>query len=232
MRFSPIIDGYLLPAPIDEIVAQGKQNDVPILTGANADEGGSSPNPATTLEAFQNRASQRFAQDAAEFLKLYPATSGEQAGLANNDASRDQQRMSINLWAQARAKTSKSKIYTYFWAHVLPGPEADKYGAFHTSEVPYALNTLYMSGRPFADLDHKVADAMSSYWANFAKTGTPNGRGLAHWPATSESPETTMRIGDTMEVIPIAGSPAKLQFWRQYFSRPRPPQPPLTMPAR
>jgi para-nitrobenzyl esterase len=39
VRFGPIVDGYFLPAPIDEIVAQGKQNDVPILTGANADEG-------------------------------------------------------------------------------------------------------------------------------------------------------------------------------------------------
>ena len=32
VRYGPVVDGYLLTAPVDEIVAQGKQNDVPILT--------------------------------------------------------------------------------------------------------------------------------------------------------------------------------------------------------
>jgi para-nitrobenzyl esterase len=231
IRFGPIVDGYFLPAPIDEIVAQGKQNDVPILTGANADEGGGSPHPNTTLDAFQSRAKQRFAESADAFLKLYPATSDQEAGLANNDSSRDQQRMSIYAWAQARAKTSKSKLYTYFWTHALPGPDADRYGAFHTSEVPYALRTLSMSDRPFTDADRKIADEMSSFWANFAKTGDPNGRGLPHWPAVSEKADTTMQIGDRTEAIPTAGSPAKLEFWHQYFARPRPPQPALVMPS-
>lgn len=222
LSFRPVIDGYLLPAPIDEIVAEGRQSDVPILTGANADEGGASPNPAITLEAFRERAKQRFGEDAAEFLRLYPAASDRDAGAASNDAARDQQRVSISVWAAARSKTSKAKIYTYFWAHVMPGPEAGKYGAFHTSEVPYALNTLSMSDRPFTTADRKVADRMSSYWANFAKKGNPNGRGLAKWPAVNEGPGGTMRMGERMEVIPLASPAAKMEFWKGYFSRPRP----------
>jgi para-nitrobenzyl esterase len=231
IRFGPIVDRYLLPAPIDEIVAQGKQNDIPILTGANADEGGGSPNPSIALDAFQSRAKQRFTDSADAFLKVYPAADDHAAGLANNDSSRDQQRMSIYVWAQARAKTSKTKIYTYFWTHTLPGPDAGRYGAFHTSEVPYALDTLYMSDRPFTDIDRKIADQMSSYWANFAKTGNPNGKGLPHWPAVSEKASTTMQIGDVTEAIPLAGSSARLEFWQQYFSRPRPAQPALVTPG-
>jgi len=38
------------------------------------------------------------------------------------------------------------------------------------------MNTLRMSDRPFTEADHKIADMMSSYLANFVKTGDPNGK--------------------------------------------------------
>ena len=86
--------------------------------------------------------------------------------------------ISIYLWAMNRARTAKTKAFTYFWDHPLPGPEVDKYGAFHTSEVPYVMNALGMSDRPFTDQDRRIADTLASYWANFIKTGDPNGPGL------------------------------------------------------
>ena len=47
------------------------------------------------------------------------------------------------------------KVFTYFWDHPLPGPDVETYGAFHTSEVPYVMNTLAMSKRPFTDDDRR-----------------------------------------------------------------------------
>jgi para-nitrobenzyl esterase len=41
LRFGPVIDGWFLPEDVTEIYSEGKQNDTPLLTGLNADEGSS-----------------------------------------------------------------------------------------------------------------------------------------------------------------------------------------------
>ncbi len=220
-RFGPIVDGYALPASELDAFASGKYNDVPVLTGSNKDENGASPTPAVTLDAFRKQIETRYGERAADFLKLYPASSDESARLAQNASARDQARVGTYLWAAQRAKTSKSKTFTYFWDHVLPGPEAAQYGAFHTSEVPYVLNTLAQSDRPFTDADRKIAETLSSYWANFVTAGDPNGKGLARWPAVGEKPDVTMEVGDVFSPIPLAGSTEKALFLKAFLTRPR-----------
>src|SRR5579863_8418182 len=197
LRFAPIVDGYSLPAPVREIFAQGKQNDVVTLTGVNRDElgGFGPPQGPVTAESFREQARQRFGAEADEFLKLYPAASDEEAKLARSQSVRDQALVSMYLWAKQRARTAKTKVYEYLWDHALPGPDAERFGAFHTSEVPYVMNTLYMSDRPFTEADRRIAAMMSSYWANFAANGDPNGKGLAPWLPVDQKPEI-MEVGD------------------------------------
>jgi carboxylesterase type B len=82
------------------------------------------------------------------------------------------------------------------------------------------MDALAMSSRPFTADDRRIADTLSSYWANFMRTGDPNGKGLPRWPASGTSPALTMAIGDTNAPIPVAGSPAKQAFFETYFARP------------
>ena len=224
-RFAPVIDGYVLPSGIGEVFAQKKQNDVATLTGSNKDESGASPHPDVTLEQFRKLATTRYEDMSEEFLKLYPANTDEEAAIAQNNAARDASRVSTYLWAVDREKTAQTREFTYFWDHALPGPDADKYGAFHTSEVPYVLGALAMSDRPFTSHDRHIADMMSSFWSNFIAKGDPNGEGLARWPAVNEKPGLTMELGDKAGAIPVAGDDAKLKFWERYYSRPHPPLP-------
>ncbi len=215
----PILDGYALPgAPLD-IIAQGKQNDVAVLTGQNAGElggltGGGAP---VTVASYTAQANRRYGARAEEFLKLYPAANDTEASASQSASARDQAMVAMYVWAKTREKTSKTKVYEYLWDHVLPGPDAAKYGAFHTSEVPYVLNTLYTSDRPFVPADHTIADMMSSYWANFAATGDPNGKGLARWDPVGDKPEV-MELGDKNAPVPSAGSPEKFKFFESFLS--------------
>jgi para-nitrobenzyl esterase len=207
-RPAPIVDGYFLPA-----VASGA-SDVPVLTGANTGElTGINGPTAVTLASFQAAAKDRYGDLAGEFLKLYPAANDQEAAAANTQSARDRSLTSLYLWSVQRAKSSKTKAFLYLWDHTLPGPGAERFGAFHTSEVPYVLNTLYMSDRPFAPADHKIADMMSSYWTNFAISGDPNGKGLPTWPAAGDKP-VMMEVGDKTAPIPVA-DPAKFEFFKK-----------------
>jgi para-nitrobenzyl esterase len=221
LRFSPIVDGKILPAATHEMVAQGRHNDVPILTGANLGELGGigGPTGKVTASAFTDRIRRQYGALADEFLKLYPAGTDEQAAAAQADSSRDQSMVSMYLWAVQRAKSSKTKAFIYLWDHALPGPDAATYGAFHTSEVPYVLNTLYTSDRPFVPADRTIADMMSSYWANFAKHGDPNGAGLAPWAAVGDA-KTVMELGDKTGAVPLANDSAKYAFMEKLLTRP------------
>jgi len=151
-RFGIVMDGYVLPISAAEAFAQGKQNDVPTITGCNREDlGGGATHPTVTAEQFERQAQQRYGDLASEFLKLYPAATDDRAKVSSNESAWDSERAEQYFWAVVRGKTAKTQAYTYFWEHTLPGPDADKYGAFHTSEVPYVMNTLYTSGRPFTD---------------------------------------------------------------------------------
>jgi para-nitrobenzyl esterase len=117
---------------------------------------------------------------------------------------------SANLqWARNRSATGKAPSYLYYFTRALPGPRSATEGAFHTGEVPYMLNSLGMiPDRPITDQDRKIADMAAQYWANFARTGNPNGAGLPKWESFAENPDKVLEIGDNMGmVVPPAPAP-------------------------
>ena len=141
---------------------------MPTLTGLNADEASSQAGYGQIPAAqWREQVGKRFGDLAAAFLKLYPAANDAQAGASQKAASRDQGRVSMYLWAVNRAKTAKTKLFTYCWDHAEPGQDSARYAAFHTSEVPYVFNTLNKSDRPWTAVDRKIAETMGAYWVNF-----------------------------------------------------------------
>ena len=88
-------------------------------------------------------------------------------------------------------------------------------GANHASEMQYVFATPW--GRPFQGGDKAVSDAMNRYWANFVKTGDPNGEGLDNWPVYKNGEKTVMFFKNGTSLIETPNK-AQLELMEDYFA--------------
>jgi para-nitrobenzyl esterase len=216
---APVVDGWLIPEDPGKVFAEGKQIPVPVLVGSNRDEsfGGNT----RAAEQFIERARNRFGDLADAFLRLYPPSSNDSAFAAG----RDEMAFVMRNWARLASVSGKTKSYVYYFTQQPPaapnarGPLATgSHGsAIHTAEILYVFNHLN-GGRAWTDADRQVADTMSSYWANFAANGDPNGKGLAKWTAYDSKTRTVMVFGNKPE-DGQAPTDAQLAFFQSYFEK-------------
>ncbi len=110
-------------------------------------------------------------------------------------------------WARGRSAHGRLPVYLYLYDHAEPGPDSALWGAFHGAELPYVFDTLDAApDRPYSAADRQIADRMAGYWVNFVKTGTPNGRGLPHWPAFDAAAPAVMEVGDRYAILEAANA--------------------------
>lgn len=214
----PDVDGWVLPQEVATIFAQGKQNDVPVIVGSNADEGTTlAPQGATlTAPVFVAGVHQRYKDLGDQFLKVYPAPTDADAVSSFYSAYRDQTfGWEMRTWARAATKSGHHPAYLYYFSHRPPGPQSARLRAFHGCEIAYVFGNFTWPF-PWEDSDRKLADVIASYWVNFAKTGDPNGEGLAKWPAYNASADQALEFGDTVSVRAQVNK-AGMDFFDGYY---------------
>jgi para-nitrobenzyl esterase len=198
----PIIDGWLLPQSPYSVFAQGRQNDVPIVVGNNANEGGNLaplPNGTITAAQFAENARKNLGAFSDQFLMAYPAESDDQAAAAHYAAFRDGAfGWDMRIWARMETETGHRRAYRYYFTRVPPGP-GSRLGAFHGAELAYVFETF-----PFRIFyqawDKQLGETIENYWVNFARTGDPNGPGLQAWPFYDASKDESIVFGDDVKV--------------------------------
>ena len=211
-----IVDGWFLPQDLYTTYAQGKQNDIALITGATNDEGGniggigaagrSSASPPDSLATYLAWAKQTFGNKAATLLELYPAQDDTQARKAYHDVYRDINFAGHRTWAKLQSTTGKSPAWICLFSQIPPHPEGNGnnprpgVGAVHFSEVIYVFDNLRMKDYPWTDHDRNVAATLATYWTNFAKTGNPNGASLTNWPVYNPKDEFWLNIGGTVRL--------------------------------
>lgn len=223
--FKPVLDGYVLPEKYIDQALAGPANDKPLITGGTRDENGASPTNNFTVDDINYWQSLRFGNLSDTYFSLYPTgNSSTTATAAWNNQTVDQGTVSQWMFAQdwALKSNATSPIYTYYWDHAPPGQDQ---GAFHQSEIMYALNALYanIDDYPFEADDWYVQSKISAYWANFAKTSNPNLGGsegaepLPYWAPQDGTTKFVMRLGDGWENITLARSDDVIQFNIDYL---------------
>lgn len=78
-----------------------------------------------------------------------------------------------------------------------------KIGVPHAMELPFVFGTVRTTyGEATAPADEKAAEQILTYYANFVKTGDPNGAGLPEWPKYDPAKDVLMNF--TMDDGPVA----------------------------
>ncbi len=209
-----VVDGYLIPEDPSLTFTEGRQNAVDLLVGSNQDEGTFFARPNFTAEQFRDQAKQRFGALADRYLAMYPADDDAQALQSYLRAFRDEATWHMRRFGALQAKRGAG-AYVYYFTHVPPSaPGRPSRGATHVAEIPYMFDNL-PTGQDWTPVDVKLADTMSSYWVNFARSGNPNGAGQPEWPAFEG---TAQVLGDTVvtETAPAVSADALAFFDSAY----------------
>ena len=193
-QFKVDIDGWFLPRTPEAIYKAGAQAHVPLLVGSNSGEGfyaqllgDKPPTPANYRAVVE----QQFGKHAPEALRLYPGHDETEVKASGTALSGDEFiAFSTWRWMQWQRETGDAPVYYYWFTKARPATRDGSAGpdpvAVHSGEIEYALGNL-ATNRVFAwtDADYQVSATMQGYFANFIKTGNPNGPGLPHWPAAA-----------------------------------------------
>lgn len=201
--FRPNLDGWILPATAAQTFAARRQSDVPLLVGWNRDEG--SLFGSFGGRPFKGVLTERFGAKTSEALALYPVEPAAVAQASQQTFAGD---LWMGLptwrWAVAQTATGKSPVYVYRFDHAPKIPadwfgaanQGKDFGAFHSADIVYVFDHPEILTAWTTDAtDRRVANQMSSYWVNFARSGDPNGAGLPAWTPYDPAAPKKMLIG-------------------------------------
>ncbi|MEP0132665.1 MAG: carboxylesterase family protein [Eudoraea sp.] len=210
--FPAVIDGYFLPKTLPKIFESKQQAMVPLLLGWNSAE---IPGMAFmqgqpyTEENYLAKVKEVYPETHEEVLKLYPHGSLQEIERSATDLASDRFiAYSTWKWFDLHRKNSDQAVYRYLYSKLRPplrdktlasglaggtvkkNSEASKMpepiGAPHACEIEYCMGNLHLvDDYAWTEDDFKVSETMQNYFANFIKTGNPNGENLANWPSAA-----------------------------------------------
>lgn len=238
--FPIVLDNYFLPKTLPQIFDAKEQAQVPLLVGWNSAEvpGQAFMQGLTyTPDNYLNRVKKEYPNDFEEVLKLYPT--GDEKTIERSATGLAADRFiaySTWKWFDLHRNNSSQPIYRYLFSKIRPplvdqtfasglaggtikkdpnglkAPEA--IGAPHASEIEYCMGNLSLVKEyAWTEDDFKVSETFLNYFANFIKTGNPNGDKLPNWDAAKTLDKTpSIMVIDTNSRTEKAKDDTRYEF--------------------
>jgi para-nitrobenzyl esterase len=196
------VDGWVLPKLPTEAFAAGESLPAPLLIGSTAQEIGGNEPAAKVRSAIQ----EAYGGLADRALALY--------GLAGTGEGKPDTlyggpgvqwptdvvfRCPVVAEAVAHAAAGHP-TYQYGFDHAAPDRHGNQHGMGHSAELNFLFGT-WGSDVQLAPIDRKISDLMQSNWANFVRTGDPNGEGLPRWPSFTVKEQEYLAFTDDGAVV-------------------------------
>ncbi|NJK87258.1 MAG: carboxylesterase family protein, partial [Bacteroidales bacterium] len=225
--FPAVIDGYFFPKTPLEIYINNEQAQVQLLIGWNSAEGsglGFMNGKPYDEENYLIQVKETYPDNYEQILELYPWPQPDRDVELSATALASDRFIAFGTWKwfDLHRRNTQQPVYRYLFSRIRPpkpGATTKDIGAPHASEIEYCMGNLHLiKDIEWTEEDYIVSKAMHEYFANFIKTGNPNGPDLPEWSpvkVTDEAPKI-MQI-DVESKMVKANNEFVIIFWIKFF---------------
>jgi para-nitrobenzyl esterase len=197
----PMIDGKIVTDTVENLYKEGKYQHLPMIVGANSMDIG------FTRARTQEELFAPFGANTDAAKNAYDAAGSKNFMMLGMKVAADQFMIEPARFVAQTLSSQGVPVWEFRFAYVAGSMRSHWPGAPHATEIPFVFDTVKAKyGVQLTDEDESIAQKTNEYWANFAKTGNPNGAGLPKWPQYSKM--------DDILIIQSAGPIAEPDPWK------------------